>query len=290
MSVCGQFETFPYELFKLNRLEYLDTRNVECNQLVDSCLTDVSFDKLKHLAIQVADLYPLLPKFNLHFPLIESINLHRVYAQNFDCHLGEILSSKTLKRLSVDYFDNPTDSTFKEGLSSSIEELELNFVSWKFVFRLIKTVKFPNLKTIILTLKGFELNLNEMLEELSHIPQLSSLTLLCNYLPKEKDEEFSFLFDNLTFFRISQYDSSFKLDYLFSRMPRLIEFIVDKQIHGEFKIESTTSIRFLSLPISYSLENANIFINLIKKTPNLIELTNYPIPDSSLSSNDLAFI
>ena len=289
LSVCGQFKKFPYILFKLSQLEYLDTHNAESEPLNLTLSSEDSFGKLKHLSIQVADLFPLLKKFNLHFPSIENIRLYGAYSEDFDCHLNEILSSKTLKRLLVSYFEYSNNLSLNEGLSSSIEELELNFVSWKFVSRLLKIVKFPNLKTIILTLKGFELNLNDMLVELSHIPQLSSLTLLCNYLPKEKDEEFSFLFDNLTFFRLNHYDGSFTLDHLISRMPKLIEFRVDKEIEKELKIKSTTNIRFLSLPISYSFESSGIFINLIKWMPNLIEFRNDSNLDDLLSPSDLAF-
>ena len=170
-----------------------------------------------------------------------------------------------------------------------IEELELNRVSWNFVSRLLKRVKFPNLKTIILNLEGSRLDLDKILVEFSLTSQLSSLTLSCNYHSRERGKEFSFVFPNLTFFRLSHFDGSFKLSHLLDCMPRLIEFQIDTAVFQNFAIESTTNIRFLSLPLVRSLSSANIFINLIKNTPNLIELSNNSILDDFPSSSDLTF-
>ena len=245
--------------------------------------------KEKHLVIQAHHLYPLLPKFNSHFPSIESLSLYTVYARDFDCHLSEILSSKTLKHLEVNYSSYSNDLSLKEGLISLIEEMELNHISWNSVSHLLQTVKFSNLKTIILNLEGSRLDLDKILVELSLISQLSSLTLSCNYRSRERGKEFYFVFPNLTFFRLGHFDGSFKLNYLLSCMPNLIEFQVNAAVSQNFEIESTTNIRFLSLPLVRSLSSANIFINLIKNTPNLIELSDNSILDDFPSSNDLTF-
>ena len=288
LSVCGRFEIFPYELLKLNQLECLKIRNIESKEIVYSLSTEDSFDSLKHLSIQAYHLYPLLPKFNFHFPSIESISIYSVYSKSFDCYLNEILSSKTLKRLSVNYFGSENDLILKEELISTIEELELNFVDWNFVSLLLQRVKFFNLKTFILNTTDSLLDLDEILEELSRISQLSSLTLSCNFLPRKSDEAFPFFFNNLTFFSLDCYNNLFKLDHLFSCMPKLIEFKVKYEIRREFEIESATNIRFLSLPLSYSL-NRNIFINLIKSMPNLMEFTNYSMLNCFQTSNELSF-
>ena len=289
LSVCGQFKTFPYELFKLSQLEYLDMCNAKSNQIIFHFSTRDSFVQLKHLAIQAYLLYPLLAKFNSHFPSIKSLSLYTVYARDFDCHLSEILSSKTLKHLEVNYSSYSNDLSLKEGLISLIEELELNHINWNSVSYLIQTVKFPNLKTIILNVDDSKLDIDEVFGKLSLVSQLSSLTLSCTFLSRERGKEFSFVFPNLTFFHLNCHDCSCKLDHLFNYMPNLIEFKINAAGFQNFGIQSTVNIRYLSLPLSCSLESADIFINFIKTTPNLMEFTNDSNFNGLLLSSDLIF-
>ena len=98
---------------------------------------------LKYLSIQSEYLIPLLPNFESNFPVIEGLHIVRADSDSLDSHLIKIISNKTLKYFQIDY--DYCESYFlinEKGINSSIVELKVTEVWWKYVSDLLEVGKF----------------------------------------------------------------------------------------------------------------------------------------------------
>ena len=177
LTVKDSFKVFPYDLFDLSQLEYLNISN----QIVCNCplKVDLRCSKLKYLSIQSRYFIPLLFNFENNFPEIETLVINSVSPQIFDPHLKKIIACKTLKYLTIDYA-NSVQSSLKidKEIKSSIEELKLTRVCWEIVFNLLDVERFPFLKKIHIETNDENLDLDMVFQKLSTFPQLSSLIII----------------------------------------------------------------------------------------------------------------
>ena len=186
LTVKDSFKVFPYDLFDLSQLEYLEIWSpISANH---SLLKDLRCSKLKYLSIQSRYLMPLLSNFENNFPAIETLVIHSVPPQIFDPHLKTIISCKTLKCLEIEY-DGSEKSFLSIGkkITSSIQELKLTRVYWDFLTELLDVERFPCIKKIHIYTNNWKLDLEKVFEKLCSFPQLASLTLV---------GEFFFLMNN----------------------------------------------------------------------------------------------
>ena len=264
---CGEFDTFPYMLFSLSQLEYLDVHNAVIQK---PSIPMLFSSNLKHLIIQASHTIPLLPQFNYSFPMIETLELVAASSDVIDSHLATILTSKNLKCLKIDYSTNYLNYlNFNEKIVSAIEELKLSFVRWKFLTDLFENVQFPNLKMIDLQFIIEGLDLTVVLEVFHPFHQLASLTLDGDFYQNEK--ELTLNFENLKFFKLVLCQNSLDLDVLLRCMPNLIELQLNGFDLSMMKLKSPKSIRYLTLSNRFEDYDKSI-TNLIKNTPSLIQL------------------
>ena len=274
LTVEESFEVFPYHLFDLNQLEHLEIWSSNYNNL--SLMGDRRCDNLKYLSIQSEYLIPLLNNFKNNFPVIETLVVIWAFPTEFNSHLGTIISCKTLKCLEIGYYDSRKYILNIEGeLKSSIEELKLRNVWWEFVSDLLQVERFPYLKKIHIETKNLELELANVFEKLSSFPQLTSITL--NGKLSLSNEKLPFSFENLKFFCLEVFQESLDLDLLLSCMPNLIELQLGEGLLRELKVKNSVNICYLSLPLKF-IEYNRDFIDIIKNTPNLIQLSKMVFP------------
>ncbi len=209
--------------------------------------------------------------FKSNFPVIETLEISTVKAVDLNSHLETIISSKTLKCLQIDYFsDKKYTLKFKKELKSSIEELKLTKITWEFVSGFLKVERFPCLKKLDIEISNRYSNFEDVLKTLSSFPQLTSLTLRGDF--RFSSENLSFRFENLKFFCFDSFQNTIDLDLLLSCMPNLIELQLKEWTLRELKLQNTIGIRYLQLSY-YVLRDNGDYINVIKNTPNLIQLT-----------------
>ena len=279
---------FPFDLFQLKDLEYLELQNVAVDGITEFNIKPCK--KLKYLSSYCNNLLSLFYSFCYLFPVIETLQLYEIASSKLNPHLKEIISCKTLKSLHLYYsYASLTDLNFDEKIESSIEELELKRVNWDFICYLLKNVHFANLKILSLTFRDNSLNLNDMLDKLKILSQLTSLTLSGTFyfLTKKK---FTFSFENMRFFKLESSSGDLDLSNLLSCMPKLIEFELDCYLGCKIDITHQINIRFLTLPIRLLIFNE---LNLIKYIPNLIQFKSITdknfILKHEIPASDLAY-
>ena len=270
LTVNESFDTFPYYLFDLKELEYLYIWSGIFSNF--SLVANKRCDKLKHLSIQSKYLIPLLANFVNNFPVIERLNVLGADSESFDYYLKIIISSTTLKCLAINYYDNKQNYLkIEDKITSSVEELKLTNVWWKFACDFFKVERFPCLKKIYIVTLNDVLDLNEILEKLSSFLQLTSLTLIGKF--SLSYEPLQFTFENLKFFRL-EVSNSLNLDHLLGCMPNLIELQLEGLCLRELLLQNPIGIRYLSLPFNVLLRNED-FINIVKNIPYLIQVSNH---------------
>ena len=267
----GRFKIFPYDLFDYNQLEYL---KILCDtSIAYSSKEYLPYSKLRYLSIQSKYLAPLLNNFESNFPVIESLDIIRADWRHLDSHLKKIISSKTLKCLQINYYSHKQQHLELEGeVKSSIEELRLTDVWWEYASDLLKSERFPYLEKIYIEtdIMGCGPDLGKVFEKLSSFPLLTSITLKGSFNFSHKHWEFKF--ENLRFFCLGVFLIELDLDYLLSCMPNLIELRIEERFSGELRLRNPVNVRYLKLPFEFFRDNED-YINVIKNTPNLIQLT-----------------
>ena len=285
LSVYDSFKVFPYSLFGLNQLEYLKIYSRidgDFSSVVERCCS-----KLQHLSIKSQYLIPLLPNFKSNFPAIKTLEIRWSDSDNLDFHLETIISSETLKCLQINYSENKKSvlNNIERELKSSIEELKLGEVYWEFVPRLLEPERFSCLKKIYIKTNNWDynlvLNLEDVLTNLYPITKLTSLTLDGNF--SLSNEKLSFKFEKLEFFCLNLSQETIDLDHLLSCMPNLTELQLKGEDLRELKLQNTINIRYLELPYNFFKNNGD-YINVIKNTPNLIQLTTKEYDNSPIQS------
>ena len=287
MTVRSSFESFPYDLFGLNQLEYLDI--LFYSNADFSLKRDQRCEKLKYLSIGSKYLIYLLKNFENNFPLIETLLVSYTNSVHFNPYLKTIISSQTLKRLEIDFFySEQSPLKIEEEVKSSIEELKLTNVWWKFVSHLLTVERFPCLKKIHIKTKNIGLDLKMILEKLTAFPQLTSLVIIGKF--SFSNETLPFTFENLKFFCLEFTKETFYLDCLLSCMPNLNELQLEGQSLKELKVRSPIYIRYLSLPFNVFVSEED-FINIVKNIPYLIQLSTNQVSlfQNVLSSSELAY-
>ena len=219
LTACNFFDEFPFDLFTLNQLEYLEIITMKTSRY--SLKPIQPSGNLKYLSIQAKYLISLLFRFEIKFPVIETLVVRAAFSVNFDVHLKRIISSKTLKSLQIHYeYNDKFPLEIDAGTINSIEELKLDNVFWQFVCELIDPERFPCLTKIHLKTENCDLDLKVVLEKLSLFPKLNSLVLIGDFWLS--NEELSFTFPNLTFFCLDcTKGRTIDLDYLLTCMPNL---------------------------------------------------------------------
>ena len=261
------FDAFPYDLLDLNQLEYFKICGE--SKIPNLPKSDGCYRKLKYLSIQAAYLIPLLKDFNDRFPIIETLVICYADSKISDSHLETILSSKTLKYLEIIHFGiEGAYLNILGEVESSIEELKLEYVHWGFISNILSYNRFPFLKKIHITLKDTNITLEDIFKKLCHFPQLTSLTL--NGRIYFNNRKLPFRFRHLKYFCLYLSQSVFDLDNLLRCMPNLIELQLIGYSLLELRLKNSILIRYLTLSVKFLRKYD--FINLIKNTPNLIQL------------------
>ena len=268
LTVIDSFKVFPYNLFDLKQLEYLKIRTESYADY--SLMANRCCNNLKYLSIQSIYLIPLLTNFKQNFPQIETLDVSWAHWKNFNSHLKTIISSETLKCLEIEYYESKKCSLdIETELKSSIEELTLKFACWELVSDLLEVERFPCLRKIYFEKRNQDWDLDAVFKKLNAFPQLTSLTLIgefycCN-------EQLPYKFENLKYFCLGVTKTRPGLELLLSCMPNLIEFQVREWHWGNLTLPNPVGIRYFTLPFEYFKHNED-FINIVKNTPNLIQL------------------
>ena len=269
LTIDESFDAFPYDLFDLSQLEYFKIQSGLFNNR--SLFKDRYCAKLKYLSIQSNYLIPLLNNFKSNFPVIETLDITSVCTSNFNSYLKMLFFSiKTLKSLKINYIHNDQyPLIFGGDNESSIEELKLTNVSWKFVVTFLAVEQFPRLEKIYIESNNENFDLGKVLEKLSSFPQLTSLTLVGKFLLS--NEKLPFAFKNLKIFCLTCPQEIVDLDSLTSCMPNLNELQLLGQSLRELKLQNSVGIRYLVLPSDF-FKFGGEFINIVKNIPNLIRV------------------
>ena len=282
LIIYDPFEIFPNDSFNLNQLECLKICSFKDCKF--SLKKNQCYYKVKHLSIHSEFLIPLLTNFENNFPLIETVVIYSAELVNFKIYWKKIISNKALKFLQLNFFHS--DQYYfdiKGEIKSSIEELKLINISWDFVTILFPVELFPHLKNIYIDFVkyGLNLDLGEIIKRLSSFPQLASLALKGFFY--SSNVELSFRFENLIFFHLDSFQGKIDLDHLLNCMPNLIELQLEGRAFGEFKLHNPIGIRYLRLPYHLFWNNGDL-INVVKNTPNLVQLTTKESENSPIQS------
>ena len=284
LSVTGEFEYFPYELFQLKQLEYLDLIDIK-NKFLPSpkSILPPSCDKLKHLLIGSLIFYPFLNNLSTNFPVIETIELNIHNYINMSNYLEKLLfSNHTLKSLKL-YFPLNRKQYYlhlDQLSSSSIEELVLVNVSWKYASDMMWLFQFIPLKKIELCLIDEEIDLDSVIEKLNWFPHLTSLSL-SGYFHLSKQCKGTF--KALNFFELHyKSNSSLDLNLLLNCMPNLTELYLKNINLESIILDYPINIRYLHLTVNF--DQTEKTLNLVKNLPRLVQWTNYN--ENNLSYNN----
>ena len=114
------------------------------------------------------------------------------------------------------------------------------------------------------------MDLGKMLVKLSSFSQLTSLTILGSFSLLNEQLEFSL--PNLKFLCLGESKITFDLEQLLSQMPNLIELRLEGKSSQGLKLQNPIGIRYFTSKET-NHNHYRDFINVIKSTPNLIQLT-----------------
>ena len=209
----------------------------------------------------------------------------RSFSNNFDCYLEAILLSETLKCLQIIYSRNETSYLkIRKEIKSSVESLVLRNVWWEFASNLLEVERFPHLKEISIRIKDENLDLGMMFEKLSSFPQLTWLKIEGDFT--FSNEQPSFTLKTINSFCLESSQATVDLNRLLRCMPNLIELRLIGQSLSEIILQNPVGIRYLILPYDFFKYGVD-FINIVKYTPNLIQLGTvslYPIHNAPFAS------
>ena len=272
LTVSGRFVSFPYQIFRLPHLEFLELFFVNCKTNIISSLVDISCQHLKHLSVKLIHLIPLLSNFDIHFPVIETFEVYEISSSKFDSHLPRIISVNSLKYLRLSYkVASKNLLKFERRITSSLEKLTLISVSWKFFCSLIDNVSIQHLNSVTLDLTDKRLDLKVVLEKFSTFPKLSALKIFSELV---LEKESTVKLEELKSFELFYSGNSINLDYLLNCLPNLFELDLKGEKLMEFKLSKPANINFLKFDFRTRGLEKDV-VNLVKWMPNLVQLRNY---------------
>ena len=274
------------------RLEFLDFLGIT-NKNSNPDFNFSNCDNLKELKAPYFQLAHALPQFAQSFSIIESLTVHRIDSAEFGSYFETILSSRTLKNLSLHFSSNISFNlkAHKQKLVSSIEKLELGGIDWRMICWIADNFEFPWITELEIGLSGKidDFELDEMLEKIHpSFFLLTSLTLSGSFCQSKSSS--SVVFEGLRSLKIDSRFESIDLNQLFSYMPNLIELELPYlEIDSKVILKSPISVR--SVVLSADIGETDHFINFINNLPNLFQLKGRFTNElgNDISPIDLAF-
>ena len=291
LSVSGEFGMFPYEIFDLKELEYLNMLGVsyKCDALLDvlPCC-----ESLRYLAVKATIFLSFCPNFSIYFPVLESLHLEEIHVDLFYSNLSKIFQCKTSKSLTLAWDrDKSSKINFDESICL-IDTLRLETSYWQFLTKLVEHVKFPNLKHLTIEFSGDFPSFGKLMSVLECIKNLETLDLHLSWWNQMNFPQCAYFFNNLKSFSLKCNIRSLNLDEIIGNMPNLIDFKLHNNNYAGMQFSLPCSLKYFSLEFNLPLVECHPLINFAKNTPNLIRFclnsSQECIIDKKVSNSDIA--